>query len=187
MAPKTDSNKSLTLRETAVFPILGVLMYLGDILMEWLPNVHFVGVLCVVYTLVYRKKALIPLYIYVLLNGFFAGFSIWWIPYLYIWLPLWALAMLIRKNHRVEICILLSSGITMLHGFAFGILYAPAQAIMFGLDAKATLAWIAAGLPWDIIHGLGNLAASVIIIPIVTVLCRLENIPLPYKIIRKRG
>ena len=53
--------------------------------MELLPNIHLLGMLTMVYTIVFRIKALIPIYVYVFLNGIFAGFSPWWIPYLYIW------------------------------------------------------------------------------------------------------
>ena len=52
------------------------------------------------------------------------------------------------------------------HGFLFGTLYAPAQALMFNLDGQQLSAWIVAGLPFDAIHGVGNLAAGLLIVPI---------------------
>ena len=70
----------LTAREMAVFGMLGSLMYLSKILLEFLPNIHLLGVLTMAYTLVYRKKALYPIYIYVLINGLMAGFAPWWLP-----------------------------------------------------------------------------------------------------------
>lgn len=181
------SNKkiSLSIKEITIFSMLGTVMFFGDILMEMLPNIHFVGILTVIYTLVYRKKALIPLYIYVFLNGIYSGFSLWWMPYLYIWTVLWGVAILIPKNLHIAVTAVLCSLICALHGIAFGILYSPAQAIMFGLDFKGMIAWIIAGIPFDIAHSIGNLAASVIIIPIVTLLCRLERLPLPFKASKK--
>ena len=62
-----------------------------------------------------------------------------------------------------------------LHGFAFGALYAPAQALMFGLDFQQMLLWIAAGLPFDLLHGLGNLAAGLLIIPLSDLLKKMIN------------
>ena len=81
-----------------VFSMLGVIMYISDVLMEFLPNVHIVGVLVIVYTVVYRYRALIPIYIYVILNGLFSGFGIWWLAYLYIWTVLWGLVMLVPRK-----------------------------------------------------------------------------------------
>ena len=181
-----NKKTSLSIKEIAVFSMLGTLMFFGDILMEMLPNIHFVGILTVIYTLVYRKKALIPLYIYVFLNGLYGGFGVWWIPYLYIWTILWGLAMLIPRKLHIAFTAVLCSFICALHGICFGILYAPAQAIMFSLDLKGMIAWIIAGIPFDIAHSIGNLAASVIIIPIVTLLCRLERLPLPFKTGKKK-
>ena len=171
----------LTPRELVVFAMLGTIMFLGDFLLEALPNVHFVGVLTIIYTLVYRKKALIPLYIYVFLNGIYGGFSTWWMPYLYIFTILWGATMLLPKRKNVYIMTVIYSVLCGLHGFAFGTLYAPAQALMFGFDLKTTLAWIASGIPFDIIHGIGNTIASIIIVPMVVLLCKLEKKELPFK------
>ena len=70
----------LKIREIAVFGMLGALMYASKMLMEVLPNIHLLGVFTIAFTVVYRKKALYPIYIYVLLNGLFSGFATWWIP-----------------------------------------------------------------------------------------------------------
>ena len=67
----------LKIREIAVFGMLGALMYASKMLMEVLPNIHLLGVFVIAFTLVYRKKALYPIYIYVLLNGLFSGFATW--------------------------------------------------------------------------------------------------------------
>ena len=47
--------------EAVLFAMLGALLFLGDLLMEALPNVHFVAALCVAYTVVFRFKALVPI------------------------------------------------------------------------------------------------------------------------------
>ena len=61
------------------------------------------------------------------------------------------------------------------HGFLFGILYAPAQAIMFGLSFDGMIAWIMAGFPFDFIHGVSNFFCGMLIVPIVNVLQRMEK------------
>ena len=53
------------------------------------------------------------------------------------------------------------------HGFLYGVLYAPAQAILFGLDFHGMLAWIAAGLPFDLIHGISNFGFGALVVPVV--------------------
>ena len=60
--------------------MLGALMYASKVAMEVLPNVHLLGVFVVAMTVVYRKKALYPIYTYVFLNGLMEGVSLWWLP-----------------------------------------------------------------------------------------------------------
>ena len=78
--------------------MLGVIMYAGKAAMEPLPNIHPLALFIVATTLVYRRRALYPLYAYVLINGLLAGFAPWWLPYLYIWLPLWGAALLLPRG-----------------------------------------------------------------------------------------
>lgn len=162
----------LTIKEMTLFGMLGAVMYCSKIFMEFLPNVHLLGVFTIAFTLVYRKKALYPIYVYVMLNGLLAGFNMWWIPYLYIWTILWGVTMLLPKNAPKIVYMLVCSA----HGFLFGTLYAPAQAIMFGLDFKGMIAWIIAGFPYDCIHGVANLCVGILIVPIVKLLKKLDRI-----------
>ena len=165
----------LNIKETADFALLGALMYSTKIIMEVLPNVHLLGVFTVATTAVYRKKALYPIYVYVFINGFFSGFAMWWIPYLYIWTVLWGAVMLLPKNIPAKVKPIVYMTVCALHGFLFGTLYAPAQALLFGLDFKGMVAWIAAGLPWDFVHGVSNFICGTLICPIIAVLKRSEK------------
>lgn len=165
----------LKIREIAVFGMLGSLMYASKILMEILPNIHLLGVFTIAFTAVYRKKALYPIYTYVLLNGLFSGFATWWIPYLYVWTVLWGVTMLLPKEIPKKVQPFIYIALNTCHGFLFGVLYAPAQAILFGLSFKGMLAWITSGLPFDFIHGVSNFYCGMLIMPIITVLRRMEQ------------
>ncbi|MBR2339062.1 MAG: hypothetical protein IKA63_06310 [Clostridia bacterium] len=162
----------LTVIELVLFALLGALMLAGDVLMDWLPNVHLVGVLLATYTAVYRWKALIPLYVYISLLGLISGFPMWWWAYLYGWLPLWGACMLLPRTLTPKTAI--AYGIACaVHGFSFGALCALSQVPLLGLPWSGLPAYIAAGLfPFDMIHGVGNAALSVLILPLATVLKR---------------
>lgn len=153
--------------------MLGTLMFCSKIIMEVLPNIHLLGMFTMVYTIAFRRKALWPIYVYVMINGLYAGFAVWWIPYLYIWTVLWAITMLLPRRMSGKAAFVIYPLICGLHGLAFGTLYAPAQALLFGLNFKQMMAWIIAGLPWDIVHGIGNLAAGFLILPFSELLKKL--------------
>ncbi len=159
--------------EMCIFAMLGSLMLCSKIIMEFLPNVHLLGTLTMVYTLVFRGRALIPIYIYVLLNGLYAGFNLWWVPYLYIWIILGGVTMLLPRHMPKKLAAIVYPAVCALHGLAFGILYSPAQALMFGYTFEQAVAWIIAGFPWDIVHMIGNFAAGLLILPLYRLLSRL--------------
>jgi len=81
-----------------IFAMLGTLMFCSKLITEFLPNVHLLGMFTVVFTVVFRAKALVPIYVFVLLTGVYAGFAAWWVPYIYLWAVLWGMAMLIPHN-----------------------------------------------------------------------------------------
>ncbi|MBR2972411.1 MAG: hypothetical protein IKC61_05745 [Clostridia bacterium] len=168
-------NNSVSVYEMCIFSMLGAVMFASKILMEAFPNIHLLGVLTVVYTIVYRYKALIPIYLYVMLNGLFAGFNFWWLPYTYIWTLLWGATMLLPRNMPRKIAFIVYSAVCSLHGFLYGILYAPAQSLMFGLNFKQTVAWVISGIPFDIIHGISNLGLGLLIVPLSEILAKLSK------------
>ena len=162
-------------KEIAIFGMLGALMYASKMIMEVLPNVHLIGVFVIATTVVYRKKALYPIYVFVLLTGLLGGFAMWWIPYLYIWGVLWAVTMLLPKNMENKKATVIYMVVCALHGFLYGTLYAPAQAILFGLDFRGMIDWIIVGLPYDLIHGASNFFSGLLILPLITLLKRLNK------------
>ncbi len=162
--------KKLTLKEMTCFSMLGAVLYVARQVMAPFPNIHPVGMFIVTFTIVYRFKALIPLYIFVLLEGILCGFNLWWIPYTYIWTVLWGITMLLPKNLPVRAAVPLYVTVCALHGLAYGTLYAPFQALVYGYDFKKTILWISTGFPYDIIHALGNLAMGFLIVPMAKLL-----------------
>ena len=158
--------KRRRLFELTVFPMFSVIMFCSKLLMEALPNIHIVGMLVMLYTVVFRTKALIPIYLYVFLTGIYAGFDVWWVPYLYIWTLLWAVTMCLPKNMPRAAATVVYSVVCGLHGFLYGVLYAPAQAILFGFNFEQTVAWIISGIPFDILHGVGNIIFGCFVFPL---------------------
>ncbi|MBQ6826167.1 MAG: hypothetical protein IJP34_05880 [Clostridia bacterium] len=156
-----------------VFAMLGTVMFCSKVIMEFLPNIHLLGMFTMVFTLVFRKKALIPIYLCVLITALYSGFTMWWIPYLYIWTVLWGITMLLPKNMPKKLAFVIYPVICGLHGLAFGILYAPTQALFFGFNFKQTIAWIIAGLPFDAVHAVGNFCAGLLIVPLSELLKKL--------------
>ena len=160
----------LTTREITIFAMLGAVMYASKLLMDVAPNIHLLGVFTIAFTVVYRKKALYPIYIYVILNGIFCGFAAWWVPYLYVWTVLWGVVMLLPEHLPKKLRPFVYMTVCAAHGFLFGTLYAPAQAVLFGMSFQGMVSWIIAGLPFDLIHGVSNFFCGILIVPVISAL-----------------
>jgi energy-coupling factor transport system substrate-specific component len=174
--PLSTQSAKIPIRDITIFAALGAIMFASKIIMQGLPNMHLLGLFIASITLAYRQRALIPLYVYVFLDGLFSGFAFWWIPYLYIWLPLWGAFMLVgkltlSKRFRIPLYMVICA----VHGLLFGIMYAPAQAFFFGLSFNMTITWIIAGLWFDVIHAITNFAAATMILPLSTLLTKLSR------------
>ncbi|MBE6729709.1 MAG: hypothetical protein E7568_05705 [Ruminococcaceae bacterium] len=170
-----QNKNRITLAETCIFAMLGALMFCSKILMEILPNIHLLGMFTMVFAVTFRKNGLIPIYVYVLINGVYCGFATWWYAYLYIWTVLWGMTMLIPKNLPFRIKSVIYPVVCGLHGILFGILYAPAQALFYGFDFKETIAWIIAGFPFDITHAISNIFAGMLVLPLSNLLTKITK------------
>ena len=172
-----SNKRGLTVYELVLFAMLGMIMFVSKVVMEFLPNIHLLAMLTMVYTLVFRTKALIPIYVYVMVNGLYAGFATWWIPYLYIWTVLWGVTMLLPKQMPKKIACVVYPLVCGLHGISFGVLYAPGQALLYGMSWEATKAWIVTGWLWaDPTMAVGNTLAGLLILPMVELLRKLMRV-----------
>ena len=166
----------LTVREVVIFAMLGALMFVSKVVMEFIPNVHLLGTFIVTFTITYRQKALIPIFLYVFANGFYEGFSPFgWLPEVYIWPILWAIVMLLPKKIPGRVAPVVYMIVSGLHGLAFGALYAPAYALFSGLPWNRVWLWILSGLPYDCIHAVGNFTLGILIIPLSKLLKKLSK------------
>ena len=166
----------INLKELATFSMLAAIMLISKLLLEAIPNFHLLAVFTIAITVVYGAKALYPIYLYAFLQGVVGGFSLWWMPHLYIWTVLWAATMLLPKKMNKAAATIVYTVVCALHGLLYGTIYAPAQAILFGLDFKGMIAWIIAGFPFDLIHAAHNLILGmVLIMPIIMVLSKTEK------------
>jgi len=158
--------------------MLATIILASQIVLYGIPGVQLVMFFIATITLAYRWRALIPIYVYVLLFLVYYGFFPWNLPYLYIWLPLWGIFMLAGKLESKlprKALVPVYAVLCGLFGLSFGVLYAPVQAAMFGLTLKQTIVWVAAGLPTDIGYAISNFTAGILIVPFSRLLRKLDR------------
>ena len=158
-------------KDVVVCGLLASMLLVTQVALSFLPNIEVVSLLVLVYTLVLGRKTLIIIYAFALLEGIFYGFGIWWIMYLYVWTILYMAVRLMRKNKSVILWAIVNG----IFGLLFGVLCAIPYAVAGGIGAG--IAWWASGIPFDILHGIGNFIAVLLLFkPIFYIVKRLVTI-----------
>ena len=106
----------LTVRELVLFAVLGSMTFAAKYVMSFLPNIEPVSLCVMLYAVVFGKKWVYPVYLYVLLEILFYGISLWNINYLYIWAVLGIAACCLRNMRGRLGWALLSGGFGLLFG-----------------------------------------------------------------------
>lgn len=143
--------------ELTVFALLGALMFCAKMAMAALPNIEPVSLLILVYTAVFGKKAIYPLYVYVMLEFLIWGVGLWNINYLYVWLVLYFLGLLFRKMASSWGWAILAAAF----GLGFGLLCTPVYCVSGGWAFG--LSWWVSGIPYDVLHCAGNFAMVLVL------------------------
>jgi energy-coupling factor transport system substrate-specific component len=100
-SPLQQGGKSLSVKELVLYAVLSAFLLAVQVGLAFLPNVELVSLLLIIYTRVLGKKALYPLYVFVLAEGLIYGFGIWWINYLYIWTILVLVTLIFKRMESV--------------------------------------------------------------------------------------
>ena len=148
---------ALTIREVALFGVLGGLTFAAKVAMAGLPNIEPVSLMVMLFAVIFGAKAVFPLYGYVLMEFLIYGFNLWSINYLYIWAILAAVAWLFRKMTHPLGWALLSGAF----GLLFGFLCAPVYLFVGGWGAMVS--WWISGIPWDVDHCAGNFVIALVL------------------------
>lgn len=152
-------------RELVGNAFLAAILVIVQVAFSFLPNIEFVSLLIILYTLVFEKRTVVIIYLFALLEGILYGFGVWWIMYLYVWTILYLLVRIFRKNNSLLLWAVLSG----FFGLAFGMLCAVPYAVTGGIGAG--IAWWISGIPFDILHGIGNFITVLIFLDHFSISC----------------
>lgn len=147
----------ITVREMTLFAVLGALTFGAKYVMAVLPNIEPVSLCVMLFGVIFGKKALYPIGVYVVLEFLFYGLGIWNVMYLYIWPILGIGAYFLRKMEHPLGWAVFSGAF----GLLFGGLCMPVDMIIGGVSYAAAK-WIS-GIPFDIAHCIGNFVMALVL------------------------
>lgn len=138
-------------RRVVLYALLAAVTAGLQVAMAPLPNIEPVSLLILVYAVVFGRGAFYIVFTFVFLEGLVFGFHLWWLSYLYIW-PLWALIVLLagRGGERPPLMWAVLGG-------GFGLSFGALCALPYLAGGPwAAFSYWTAGIPFDLLHCLGN-------------------------------
>lgn len=145
------------LYEIILLTLLGVLMYVSQVVMSGLPNIEIVSLLIIIVTRKFGVKALYSVYIFVICEILTYGISMWVINYLYVWAILCVIICIVRKTDSVIFYALISAIFGLLFGTFCSIPYFFIGGISMGI------ANLVSGIGFDFLHCGGNLILTLLL------------------------
>ena len=169
MRSSSPSAGKLSVREIALLPLMGALIFAAKEALYALPNINLNAVLIILCAVFFGWKGMFSVGIYVMLEGLVNGFHIWWFSYIFVWPVLVFVAMLFRKNESP----LLWAVIAGAYGLCFGpLMYLEYFAINGGWEMFLAM-WVN-GIPFDLVHCGGNFVLTLVLYrPLHALLTRL--------------
>ncbi len=137
--------------ETILLTLLGVLMYVSQVIMSQLPNIEIVSLLIIVVTCIFGVKALFSVYIFVICEILTYGIGIWSVNYLYVWAVLCVTVLFTRKFASREFNAILGG----IFGLTFDIFCSIPYFLTTGIAGG--ISYIISGFWFNILHCVGNL------------------------------
>lgn len=155
----------LTIREIALLGMMVAVIEVCKVVMMGLPNIELTTFWIIMFTLFFGKRILFVIPVFILIEGAMFGIHIWWIMYLYVWPLLAFITYLMKKNDKPLFWAILSSAFGFLFGFFCAIPYVVIGTASGGFinGLYAGFVWWIAGIPWDIVHGIGNFVLMLVL------------------------
>lgn len=144
------------LLDICLMAMMGVILIASKQAMAALPNIEPVTLLIILFTLVFGRRVIGALAVFLLLQGLLYGFGLWWLMYLYVWPLLALLAWLLRWMSRAWQWALAAGLYGLLFGTLCSMIYLP-QGITW------MISWIISGFPFDLAHAAGNFLLMLIL------------------------
>lgn len=167
----TTKKTRAAIGDIIILSYMSVILFAVQYILAFAPNIELVSLLVMIFTLVYRRKVLYIIYVFAVLEGLLYGFSIWWITYLYVWTILAGVTHLFRRTTSPMVWAIVAGA----YGLMFGALCEIPWLITMGYKV-AFAAWVA-GIPFDLVHGIGNFVLTLFLFrPLSKLLFKLEDI-----------
>lgn len=155
-SPSQPAGK-LTARELCLLALMGALMFVMQVAMAGIRNVHMTDVLIILTAIFFGWKSMYAVFVFVVLEALMWGFGLWVLSYMYLWPILAAIAVIMRKNDSAIVWAIVAA----LHGLFFGAGCSIPYLFIGGWSMA--FSYFITGIPFDIRHCVGNFVLTLVL------------------------
>lgn len=169
----------ISVKDIAIIGMMVAVIEVCKLTLSFLPNIELTTFWIIIFTLYLGRKVIYVVPVFIIIEGMIYGFVLWWVMYLYVWPLLVLIAYIFRKNDSVWFWSILSGVYGLFFGLLCSLVYIPIGAMDGGIvnGLKLAVMWWIAGIPWDIVHCVGNFALMLVLYkPVKKVMKRINVI-----------
>lgn len=170
----TKTKGKITVKDLCLMGIMVAIIEVCKVALSVLPNIELTTFWLIMFTLFWGKKVAYVVPAFILIEGCMYGFNTWWFMYLYAWPLLVLITWIFRKQNSAVFWSLVSGAFGLSFGFLCSLVY-----YVIGFidgDVFAGFTWWIAGIPMDIVHGIGNFVFMLVLYkPVHSMLERMKK------------
>lgn len=153
-----ETKRGISIKDITYVGLMLALIEVCKTALSFLPNIELTSFWIIMFMLYMGGKTYVVIPAFILFEGCIYGFGLWWLMYLYAWPLLAFVTWLFRRQDSVVFWSVVSSVFGLLFGALCSIPYFFIGMLSGGVRTGLImqLNWWIAGIPWDIVHGVGN-------------------------------
>lgn len=174
-----ENNSKVTIKDIALVGMMVAIIEVCKVALAWAPNIELTSFWIIMFTLFFGKRILYVIPVFILIEGAMYGMHLWWIMYLYAWPLLAFLTWLLRKKESIFTYSMLSAIFGLFFGFLCALPYVVIGAVDGGIvnGLYAGFTWWVAGIPWDMVHCVGNFVIMLMLYhPVKAIMLKSKNL-----------
>lgn len=168
----------ITIKDITLIAMMVAIIEVCKVTLSFLPNIEVTTFWLIMFTIYFGRKIVYVVPIFIILEGAIYGFGTWWLMYLFAWPLLVFICYIFKNNKSIWFWSIFSGAFGLFFGALCSIPYVIICAFSSGIKTGIQLgiAWWIAGIPWDIVHGIGNFVIMLVLyIPIKLILIEIKS------------
>ena len=167
----------ISIKDITLIAMMVAIIEVCKIALSFLPNIEVTTFWLILFTIYFGRKIVYVVPIFIILEGAIYGIGTWWLMYLFVWPLLVFICYIFKNNKSIWFWSIFSGTFGLFFGAICSIPYVIICAFSSGIKTgiRLGIAWWIAGIPWDIVHGIGNFVIMLsLYIPIKYILMEIK-------------